>query len=794
MPNVEVAYHPSQSELEGLLRSIDRPGEYCSHGRLFVPVPRLEVAGAGLISFPVPEAQAQALIAAAERAPYGRGTETVLDRSVRDCWQVDAANVDVGGGAWSDTLAQIVGRAAEGLGCPRERTEARLYKLLVYEPGGFFSAHRDSEKATGMVATLVISLPVAGTGGDLVVRHRDRETVIDLRTEDPSELAFAAFYADCVHETRPVVTGHRIVLVYQLLLRGDAAGEMERAPDYDAVAERIAALLKQWDRTTHTADKLVWLLDHDYSEAGLSFAALKNTDAAVARALIAAAQAADCAMYAAILHVEESCAAEYPQDLPYGVDLDDSDLEAGEVIESDCWLDGWVAPDDAKPEYGKLPLRAGELLPTGALDDADPDDEWVNEATGNAGVEIERAYRSAALVVWPRARTAATLARSGIGALVAYVDGELERNDRSERELSRLRDLAAQLIDAWPAPPPGLRTDIERSCRAALRLLCRLGDRSVTLRFLREVATSSYRGGLNEELAAAITPAAIRDWLPEFISANLLRCTDGVIDLVWRLSRLPNPAPDAGPQRALRDAAQLLLHTISGALELRTNAARDRSLRNPPKPLEAGTVRDLLALAWHFDLAHEADATAALLIEHPAAAPPDRTVPEALAELSRLTQRAASAPGFMTLWRHAAGSLLARSAQPPAAPSDWALEATISCRCPHCRRLQQFYGAPRERVLRLPIRAELRRHVHQIIDSHGLDLLHETERKGSPYTLVCTKTRAGHQRRLAQYAEDITNMRSLGASAERVGVAHTTAAGAVDRLRSAIALQPEDGN
>ena len=97
-------------------------------------------------------------------------------------------------------------------------------------------------------------------------------------------------------------------------------------------------------------------------------------------------------------------------------------------------------------------------------------------------------------------------------------------------------------------------------------------------------------------------------------------------------------------------------------------------------------------------------------------------------------------------------------------------------------------------MLRLPIRADLRRHVHQTIDSHGLDLLHETERKGSPYTLVCTKTRAGHQRQLAQYADDITNMRSLVTSAERVGVADTTAAGAVDQLRSAIALQPEDGN
>ena len=262
------------------------------------------------------------------------------------------------------------------------------------------------------------------------------------------------------------------MLVYQLLLRGGADGEMERAPNYDAVAERIAALLKQWDRTTHTAEKLVWLLEHDYSEAGLSFAALKNTDAAVARTLAAAAQAADCALYAAILHLEEYCVAEHPQDLPYGVDLDDSDLEAGEVIESDHWLDGWAAPDDAKPEYGKLPLQAGELLPAGWLDDADPDDERVSEATGNAGVEIERAYRSAALVVWPRARSAATLARSGIGALVAYVDGELERSDRSEGELSRLRDLAAQLIDAWPPAAAGAphrhRAELSRGAPAAV--------------------------------------------------------------------------------------------------------------------------------------------------------------------------------------------------------------------------------------------------------------------------------------------------------------------------------------
>jgi hypothetical protein len=40
--------------------------------------------------------------------------------------------------------------------------EARLYKLLIYEPGGHFLAHRDTEKEPGMFATLLICLPVVG--------------------------------------------------------------------------------------------------------------------------------------------------------------------------------------------------------------------------------------------------------------------------------------------------------------------------------------------------------------------------------------------------------------------------------------------------------------------------------------------------------------------------------------------------------------------------------------------------------------------------------------------------------
>ncbi len=50
------------------------------------------------------------------------------------------------------------------------------------------------------------------------MRHQDRETVVDMCGEDPSELACAAFYADCEHGILPVTEGHRACLIFNLVL------------------------------------------------------------------------------------------------------------------------------------------------------------------------------------------------------------------------------------------------------------------------------------------------------------------------------------------------------------------------------------------------------------------------------------------------------------------------------------------------------------------------------------------------------------------------------------------------
>ena len=84
------------------------------------------------------------------------------------------------------------------------------------------------------------------------------------------------------------------------------------------------------------------------------------------------------------------------------------------------------------------------------------------------------------------------------------------------------------------------------------------------------------------------------------------------------------------------------------------------------------------------------------------------------------------------------------------------------------------------------MRKDLRKHLHRIIDAHRLDMSHVTERRGSPYTLVCTKNRAGHRRRLTEYGKDVSWMRSLIRSAPSGEWAEVCAA-ELERLRDAVA-------
>ena len=70
------------TELAEILHTVQRPGDFYTTGTTDIFAPRLEVAGVGPIALPLLPVQAQQLMAVAERAPYGRGEDTLVDTAV----------------------------------------------------------------------------------------------------------------------------------------------------------------------------------------------------------------------------------------------------------------------------------------------------------------------------------------------------------------------------------------------------------------------------------------------------------------------------------------------------------------------------------------------------------------------------------------------------------------------------------------------------------------------------------------------------------------------------------------
>jgi 2OG-Fe(II) oxygenase superfamily len=136
-----------------------------------------------------------------------------------------------------------------------------LYQLLVYDRGGFFLPHRDTEKTERMFGTLVLTLPSTYRGGSLRIRHAGREVTVDNNAADPSELSYVAFYADCEYEALPVQEGNRVCLVYNLIQkRSNGRHRTLKAPEYESHITQAAAILDGYLKASDAPPKIAWLL------------------------------------------------------------------------------------------------------------------------------------------------------------------------------------------------------------------------------------------------------------------------------------------------------------------------------------------------------------------------------------------------------------------------------------------------------------------------------------------------------------------------------------------------------
>lgn len=165
------------------------------------------------------------LVQQCQPATFGVGSREVHNQEFRNAVKLDATQFSTNLDPYnlgildsvSKTLLPLDG-TADACVRPSNKLRAELRNLNVYTgPSGKFKSHVDTPKTPNQVGTLVICLPSKHEGGNLIVRHQDRN--VTFTWEDSMSIEWAAFYSHLEHEVEEVKSGHRVTLTYSLFWR-----------------------------------------------------------------------------------------------------------------------------------------------------------------------------------------------------------------------------------------------------------------------------------------------------------------------------------------------------------------------------------------------------------------------------------------------------------------------------------------------------------------------------------------------------------------------------------------------
>lgn len=747
-----------------LLGQVTAPGSFSAQRTAPVDDLHIEVRGLGPLALPVPDDQAKQLRQLSRPARYGQGEQTLLDPRVRDTSEIPKARVKLDKRRWNKTLLPVLDGLRADLGLPAGcALKADLHSMLVYGRGQFFVPHQDSEKDDAMVGSLVVTLPSSFKGGALVVTHGGQ--VATYRSSRRS-LSFVAFYADCRHEVRPVTSGARVVLTYNLILQGETA----RAPMADGqTVDAVARLLDEhftapvppprWgpDVPGDPPTRLVYLLDHEYTARSVSWARLKGTDARRASVLREAAARADCEIVLALADIHETWSCSEPDGTRYRRrrygDWDDDDwlgdsdptddYELGELVDSiitiDCWID--QSGDHAEPIV--TTVGEAELCATTPSTDLRPYASEYEGYMGNYGNTMDRWYRRGALVLWPRRLTFAVRSE----ASPRWALDELRKRLRAG-DLLGARAMSATLAPFWDHAVT--LEEGRRLLTKALGVARGLDEAALAAMLLKPFRVEMVARSHASRLAALVDSYG-EGWSRQLLdgwSGRQRSWAPGGRDRSAWIASLPPlcealaAAGSAGTLTArllVEDSWRWVKEAVDGRRGLVPPSRRHEALGELGRPI-LGVLEATSVLAAT-DLRDEA---LKVLCEET-----DDLLPCLMAAL-----RAAWAPrhprrdtaGLDNLARHCAGRMEARLARPPRSADDWSIDLDGGCTCDLCDVLVGFLADAARRTLEWPLAQEGRRHVHNRIDLAELPVSHRTRRTGRPYTLVLTKTAAVFER------------------------------------------------
>lgn len=791
----------ARQRLAELLDNSQRRGDFSTRIEMPARALHIEVDGVGELPLPVRAPVTRKLIAQARQANFGRGEQTLADTSVRDTWEITPDRITLGGPDWQRTLSGVLDGVRTALGLPPTTVlRAEPHALLVYGRGQFFLPHQDSEKHDSMVGTLVVSLPSHHTGGELVIEHVGRRITYQASRE---RLTFAAFYADCRHEVKPVTSGYRITLTMNLLAeRVRPAAETDEGPTADlahCLTEHFTRPAEQryvYGRSKATPpNRLVYLLDHEYTQRGLGWNGLKGADATRATLLRQAAGQAGCEAVLALAEVKETWDAAPPYERYYYGEVehfddcedeecegeclldpdgepgaerrrsgDFSDYELGELIDDEITLGWWTRPDGTGGEQISLPVPYAEVCATTDNRDLTPYQSEYEGYMGNYGNTLDRWYRRAAVVLWPRQRSFAARAEAGSEGALQELQSHLD-----DGELEVARTLARSLAPIWQ--PHGSGAAAAPLFTAALRVAVGLREADTAAMLLAPFGVETLSERHAPDLAKAATRygrtwarAAVSSWfgpVGAYTAADRAAWLESLPGLCAAL-RTADGDGDAVGTPLVEGAWQATEKQLTGWLGMG---------REPER--RAGMERLGTTLAH---ILRSAGPEIADTITTALRGLPDTALECLLPALRTAAGRPVAvglgtpaAHAFQSLADHCEARLTAAVARPVRAADDWSLAPVGACRsgCDLCPDLDAFLTSHTRRAMDWPLAKDRRRHIHSRIDLAGLPVSHITRRQGRPYTLVLTKTNAVFTRERATRVRAETDLAWLRGTCPR---------------------------
>ncbi|KAI1793099.1 hypothetical protein LXA43DRAFT_1002796 [Ganoderma leucocontextum] len=340
-------------------------GEFSFHRAYSTaPNPSLNIDDLGTIGLPLSPRDAAAIKFSSDQAPFGMADRTLVDKSVRDTWEIDGKRVQFENPAWQSFLDDTVRDVCQVLGVNFEASHPRcdLYKLLLYEAGSH------TEKADGMFATIVVVLPSRFTGGAVCVSHGDISK----------------------HAVKQVTSGYRLALSFNLIHTTSSLRPAVRECSITSELRHILLSWKEAEGNEETPKKIIRLLDHKYSEANLSGSALKGPDAHLIALLENVATPLGFCLGLANLNftqrgygMESGGYGRRRRRYGYNSEPEDSDVEMTDLVSEVVDIEHLVDLDGDWIQ-GSLEYKLEEVIPDGL----------------EAG-SLERFYRRTVLVIWP---------------------------------------------------------------------------------------------------------------------------------------------------------------------------------------------------------------------------------------------------------------------------------------------------------------------------------------------------------------------------------------------------------